>query len=224
MFIGHFAPAFAAAAVSPRAPKLATLFVAAQLIDWAFFTFAILGIEKMRIDPQATVMVPYDLYFYPYTHSLLGAAIWGAVFALIVWISKKNLFAGILVGLVVLSHWLLDLVVHRPDLTLAGNGETYGFGLWNYPYVAMPLELGITIAAFVFYVRRTRGPIGPPLVLMSVLLILQAINWFGPEPQSADIFLHGQALLAFGVLTLIAWWVGDNRWYNRKGGLASSNL
>ena len=223
MFIGHFAPAFVAAAVSPRAPKLATLFVAAQLVDWAFFTFAIFGIERMRIDPDATVMVPFDLYHMPYSHSLFGTAIWAAAFGLFILIAQRSLFAGLVGGFVVLSHWLLDLLTHRPDLTISGSGQAFGLGLWNYPLVAIPLELALLTGAFVFFVRRTRGPIGPPLVLLTVLLGLQMFNWFGPEPQAADLVLYGQALLAFAILTALAWWVGDNRWYNRKGGLASSS-
>lgn len=223
MFIGHFAPALAAAAISPRAPKLGTLFVAAQLIDWGFFALAMIGVEKMRIEPGATAMVPYDLYHYPFTHSLLGTTAWAVAFALIVWLWQRNLFGGILAGLVVVSHWLLDLIVHRPDLTLTGEGATYGLGLWNYPLIAMPLELLITVAAFLFYLRRTRGPMGPPAVLLGVMLVLQGINWFAPHPEVAGFFLYGQALVAFAILTVLAWWVGDNRWYNRRGGLAWSD-
>ncbi|MEL7445701.1 MAG: hypothetical protein AAGK02_07790 [Pseudomonadota bacterium] len=221
MFIGHFAPAFAAAAISPRAPKLGTLFVAAQLVDWGFFTLAMFGIEKMRIDPSATVMVPFDLYHMPYTHSLLGTAIWASVFGLIVLIWQRNAFGAMLAGLVVLSHWVLDWLTHRPDLTIGGGPDVYGLGLWNYPAIAIPLELLITIGAFAFYIKRTRGPIGPPLILMGLLLVLQAINWFAPHPQSAGFILYAQALFAFGVLTGFAVWVGENRWHRPRGGLAS---
>ncbi len=218
MFIGHFAPAFAAAAISPRAPKLGTLFVAAQLVDWAFFVFALVGLEKMRVDADATVMVPFDLYHMPYTHSLLGTAVWAALFALFIRSRDRDSGAALLAGLVVASHWLLDFLTHRPDLTLAGGEETYGLALWNLPYVAIPLEIGITLAAFVWYLRRTRGPIGPPLILMAVLLVFQAINWFGPAPVEANWMLYLQALLAFGIATLIARWVGNNRWHKRARG------
>lgn len=221
MFIGHFAPALAAAAVSPRAPKLGTLFIAAQLVDWGFFVFALIGLEKMRVDPDATVMVPYDLYHMPYTHSLFGTAIWAVTFAGIILILRKDALAAFLAGLVVASHWVLDWLTHRPDLTIAGGEEAYGLGLWNYPYIAMPLELLITIGAFVFYIKRTRGPIGPPLVLLLVLLAFQAINWFGPPPTAAGPMLYIQALVAFAFATGFAWWVGDNRWHKRRGGLAA---
>ena len=188
MFIGHFAPAFAAAALSERAPKLATLFVGAQLVDWAFFLFAATGIEKMRIDPDATVMVPFDLYHMPYTHSLLGSAVWAALFGLVIVAMRRDVFAGILGALVVLSHWVLDFLTHRPDLTLAGGDRTYGLGLWNYPIAAIAIELGITIGAFIWFIKRTKGPIGPAAILLAVMLIFQAIDWFGPPPEAAG---HG---------------------------------
>ncbi|MEM9501861.1 MAG: hypothetical protein AAF941_08445 [Pseudomonadota bacterium] len=223
MFIGHFAPAFAAAAISPRAPKLGTLFFAAQLVDWAFFAFAMAGIEKMRVDPEATVMVPFDLYHMPYTHSLAGTAAWAIAFALIVIVWQRNAFGAVLAAIVVLSHWALDWLTHAPDLTIAGGPQTYGLGLWNYPYLAMPLELLITIGAFIFYVRRTRGPIGPPLILIGVLLAFQALNWFGAEPAKAGMVLYIQALLAFAIATGFAVWVGENRYFLRRGGLAASS-
>lgn len=222
MFIGHFAPAFIAAAVSPERPRLGTMFVAAQLIDWGFFALAMVGVERMRIDPAASVMVPFDLYHMPYTHSLIGTAIWAAVCLGIVAVHQRSLAVGLLAGLVVLSHWLLDWVVHVPDLTLDGTPPRLGLGLWNYPWVAIPLELGITLGAFAFYVRRTRGPAGPPMVLLVALLLLQAINWFAPHPEAAGPFLYLQALLAYGILTGLAVWVGENRWFRKRGGLALS--
>lgn len=220
MFIGHFAPAFIAAAVSPQSPRLGTLFVAAQLVDWGFFGLALIGVEHARVDPGASVMVPLDLYHMPYTHSLIGAAIWATAFLAVVAIRNRELFAGLLAGLVVLSHWLLDLIVHVPDLTIDGTPPKLGLGLWNYPWVAIPLELGLTVVAFAFYVQRTRGPMGPPAVLLGVMLLLQAVNWLAPHPESAGPFLYLQALIAFAVLTGLAVWVGENRWIRKRGSLA----
>jgi hypothetical protein len=222
MFIGHFAPAFIAAAVTPRSPSLGTLFIAAQLVDWAFFSLALVGVEKMRVDPAASVMVPFDLYHMPFTHSLAGTLVFAALFAGFVTFWQRNALGGLLAGAVVLSHWLLDWLVHVPDLTLAGEPPTYGLGLWNYPWIAMPLELALTIGAFAFYVRRTQGPPGPPFVLLAVLLLLQAVNWFGPHPEEAGAFLYLQALFAFGLVTLIAFWVGTNRGIKLRRGLAWS--
>jgi hypothetical protein len=222
MFIGHFAPAFFAAAVSPERPRLGAMFVAAQLIDWGFFTLALLGMEAMRIDPTASVMVPFDLYHMPYTHSLLGTGIWAAAFFGVVAIYRRSLQVGVLAGLVVVSHWLLDLLVHFPDLTLDGTPPKLGLGLWNVPWLAMPLELGLTAVAVTIYIARTRGPAGPPLVLAVAMLALQMVNWFAPHPAAAGPFVYFQALFAYAVLTVLAAWVGENRWFRRRGGLASS--
>jgi len=218
MFIGHWAAAFAAGAISPKAPKLGTLFVAAQLVDWGFFTLAMFGAEKMRLSPGATAMNPMDLFYMPYTHSLLGTLIWAAVFAIIVLIMQRNLISGILAGLVVLSHWFIDLLVHRPDLTIAGGETHYGLGLWYYPLVAIPLELALTLGAFVWYVRRTRGPVMPPLILMALLLLFQAMNWFGPQPQNVGLGMYLTALFSFGVATFFAYWVGTTRRHQRFRG------
>ncbi len=220
MFIGHFAPAFVAAAVSPRSPRLGTLFVAAQLVDWGFFALALVGVERLKVDPDASVMVPLDLYHMPYTHSLIGAGIWALACLAVVALLNRRLVAGALAGAVVLSHWLLDWVVHVPDLTLNGQPPKFGLGLWDYPWVAIPLELGMTLGAFAFYLRRTRGPVGPPAVLLGMLLLFQAVNWFGPHPETAGPFLYIQALFAFAVLTALAVWVGENRWFHKRGGLA----
>jgi len=218
MFIGHFAPALAAAAVSPRAPKLGALFMAAQLVDWVFFTLAFVGIEKMRLVPGITVMVPFDLYHMPYTHSLLGTVVAAVIFGLIVLSWQRDAGAGLLAGMVVLSHWLLDFLVHRPDLTLAGTPPKLGLSLWNYPWIEIPLELGITLSAFYWYMRRTRGPVGPPLILLAVLLAMQAVNWFGPTPHTAGPALYISALASYAVATLLARWVGTTRWHKRARG------
>ena len=224
MFIGHFAPAFLAAAAYSRGPKLGTYFVAAQLVDWAFFSLAIVGVEKMRIEPGATAMVPFDLFHMPYTHSLAGTAVWALAMAVVIAIWCRDSLAGLLTGTVVLSHWALDWLTHRPDLTLAGGEEAYGLGLWNFPEIAMPLEIGITLAAFLYYLTKSRGPAAQPMILISVMLVFQAINWFGPEPTEANLAFYVQGLLAFAIMTGLAVWVGKNRYFTQRGGLAAASL
>ncbi len=221
MFIGHFAPAFIAAAVSPERPRLGAMFVAAQLVDWGFFALSIVGVEHMRaVDPPASVMAPIDFYHMPYTHSLIGVAVWAAAMLVVVAVHRRDWQLGLLAGLVAVSHWLLDWLVHVPDLTLDGSAPKLGFGLWNVPWVSIPLELGLTLGAFAFYLRRTRGPAGPPAILIGVMLLLQAISWFGPHPQTAGVFFAIQALIAFTVMTMLATWVGENRWFRKRGNLA----
>jgi hypothetical protein len=224
VFIGHFAPAFVAAAVSPDRPRLGTLFVAAQLVDWVFFGLTLMGVEQMRADPSASVMMPVDYHHMPYSHSLVGTAIWAAVLLVVVAVRQRDLTLGVLAGVVAVSHWLLDFVVHVPDLTIWGTPPKLGLGLWNMPWAAIPLELALTLGAFAFYLRRTRGPAGPPLVLIGAMLAMQAISWFGPHPAEAGVFFALQALMAFAILTALAAWVGENRWFRRRGGLAMQGM
>jgi hypothetical protein len=205
MFIGHFAPALAAAS-HPKAPSLPVLLVGAQLVDWGFFSLVILGVEKMRITPGFTVMNPLDLYHMPWTHSLFGAAVWAAGFALMLRVWLKSWTPALIGGSVVLSHWFLDLLVHAPDLTLAGSPPKLGMGLWNHPAIEMPLEIGITLLGLSLYARATGGWRMPVLVLGGLLLALQAFNWFGPAPTAVDASLTWLALLAFGLVAAIGWW------------------
>jgi len=210
MFIGHWAPALAASAASRKAPPLVLLFIGAQLVDWAFFALLLLGVEHMRVTPGISAMNPMDLYFMPYTHSLLGAA----AFAGAVWLGRslvlRDAVGGLIGGAVVLSHWFLDLLVHVPDLTLAGSPPKLGLGLWNHPAIEMPLELGITFGALWWYVRMRRPAMGRVIVLAAVLLLLQAINWFGPVEPEVTAGTSYLAFFAYGVATLAAWWMGKS--------------
>jgi len=111
----------------------------------------------------------------------------------------------------VLSHWLLDLLVHRPDLTLAGSPPKLGFGLWNYPAIEIPLELGLTFGAMWLFLARSRGPVVPVIVLGSILVLLQAVNWFGPAANEITPGTSFLAFFAFGLASLAAWWLGTSR-------------
>jgi len=212
MFIGHFAPALVAAA-RPKAAGLGTLFVAAQLVDIGFAALLIPGIEAMRIVPGITAMNPMDLYHMPFTHSLLGASVWAAVFGLIVWAATKRREAAVGVALVVVSHWLIDLLVHIPDLTLFGSPPRIGLGLWNYPLVEMPLEIALVGGALVYYARRTQAPSGYRRlwILAALLAVFQAIDWFGPKEPLYSLAIPATMLFAYAFLATVAQWAGANR-------------
>jgi len=214
MFIGHYAPALVAATM-PKAPRLGTLFIAAQLVDLAFFLFVLGGIEKMRLTPGITAMNSMDLYHMPYTHSLLGSAVFGVGLAAIIWLLSKNKTAALIAGAVVVSHWFVDLLVHAPDLTLAGSPPMLGLGLWNYPLVEMPLELGITGAALGYYISKTKATanatLKPLYWLGGVMLTLQLYNWLAPEPEAVDASMPILALVAFGIFIWLAYRVDAAR-------------
>ncbi|WOE75970.1 hypothetical protein [Alterisphingorhabdus coralli] len=225
MFIGHYAPAFVAAAIAAREDQgakrrigLGTMFIAAQLVDYGFFGLALAGIEKMRISPGIAVMNAMDLYHYPYTHSLVGTSLWAAGFGLLVMLFGGNRRGALLAALVVVSHWFLDLVVHVPDLTLHGHDPTLGLGLWNHPAIEIPLELALCFGAFLYYIMATRPDQASaksawiaPLVLAVTLLALQLYNWFGPQPEAYDPAIAVTSLFAYTLLTALALWAARGR-------------
>jgi hypothetical protein len=205
MFIGHFAPALVAA-THKDAPSLPVLFIGAQLVDWAFFGFVLLGIEQFRLVPGFSEVSSMDLFHMPYTHSLVGSAAFAAGFGALLFAITRNRMTAIIGAAVVLSHWFLDLLVHMPDLTIAGGEPKLGFGLWDHAIIVMPLELGITLAALHIYAMKTGGWRGPVAGLGAILLALQATDWLGEKPAEVGPSMIFLGWFAFGVATLAAWW------------------
>src|SRR5438309_10812335 len=119
MYVGHYSVAFAVKDERNKIP-LWVLFVAVQSLDFLWAPFVLLGIEKVRIVPGITASSPLDLYYMPYTHSLIAALVWSAVAfgAYRLLAPRDGSKAALIVGAAVFSHWVLDLLVHRPDLPL----------------------------------------------------------------------------------------------------------
>lgn len=215
MFIGHYAPAFLAAAAFPRAPKLGAMFLAAQFVDVGFFTLALFDVEHFRMVPGTTPQTSLDLYHMPYTHSLIGTVAFAAIWCGLARAFDTGWRATLIGGGVVISHWLLDLIVHLPDLTIAGTPPKFGFGLWRHPWIERPLELALTFAAFGLFLHRTRGAKVPAACLAITLLAAQAIDWHGKLPtrlvDPVPPTLPLMALVAFTLLALLAVWVQRTR-------------
>src|SRR5688572_12493051 len=117
MLLGHYGVAFAAKSAAPRA-SLGTLNLAAQFLDELWPIFVLLGLEQVRVSPGLMAANPLDFVHYPITHSLVGAIGWSVLLGLIYHAMRRNRRGAVVVGLLVLSHWLLDLPMHRPDLPL----------------------------------------------------------------------------------------------------------
>jgi len=157
MFVGHYGVSFAAKR-GDRSIPLWALFVAVQLLDVFWSMFVVFGVEKVRIVPGITASNPLDLYYMPYTHSLVAALLWslGAYVAYrAIRAFGASHRAALLVALAVFSHWVLDLVVHRPDLPLYDNVAKVGLGLWNYPAPAYLLEVAVLFGGTFLYLRST---------------------------------------------------------------------
>lgn len=213
MFLGHYAAGFAAKPLAPRF-SLGAAFLGAQLLDLIWPLLLLAGVEHARIDPGNTAFTPLDFYDYPWTHSLLTAAGWGVAYAIVVYlVTKRPRFAAI-GGLLVLSHWLLDAVVHRPDLPLVPHGAAkIGFGLWNHVAATVIVETLLFGIAVALYLRVTRplDRIGrwALAALILFLVAISAANLVSPPPPSMDAVAW--ASLSLWLLPLWGWWIDKHR-------------
>jgi len=215
MFVGHYGPSFAAKALRKSIP-LWILFLAVQLLDVFWSIFVLLGIEKVRIKPGITAVNPLDLYYMPYTHGLFTALAWSLLGALAYRMFRRDdgWPAAWIVGAAVSSHWILDLLVHRPDLPLVDNRFKVGLGLWNYPVLASALEVAFLFGGMYFYWRASKptsrlGRYGM-WVFGLVMLAMQAVVFFGPPPAS-DRAAAVMALALYAAFAGVAYWLEKQR-------------
>lgn len=213
MFIGHFGLGFAAKRVAPRV-SLGTAFLAAQFLDLLWPTFLLLGIESVRIAPGATAVTPLIFDHYPISHSLVAAIGWGFALGVIYALTRKNTRGAIVVAALVVSHWMLDVIVHVPDLSLMPSLDTMvGLGLWQSTAATLAVEIPIFAAGVWLYVRSTRakdkvGSYGL-MGLVAFLAIIHVGNLIGPPPPDATaIAWVGQAQW---LLVAWAYWVDAHR-------------
>ncbi|HZE58453.1 MAG TPA: hypothetical protein VE031_11405 [Chthoniobacterales bacterium] len=215
MFVGHYGVAFAVKTERNQIP-LWVLFLAVQWLDCLWAPFVLAGIEKMRVVPGITATNALDLYYMPYTHSLVGALFWSAVAFAFYKIGRRNavsITAAMLVGFAVFSHWLLDLIVHRPDLAIYDDTLKVGFGLWNYRGIEFGLEIGILLVGAMIYLKRNRAiarRIGV-IVFTAVLVLIQTGSTFMRRPPSSDRAFAVTALVFYSVFAAIAFLLEKRR-------------
>jgi len=213
MFIGHFAVALAAKKAAPKT-SLGMLLAAATLLDLVWPVFLLLGWEVVRIELGNTAFTPLDFVSYPWTHSLLAALGWAAMFSLLYWRATRYNAGTIAVGLLVVSYWLLDAIVHRPDLPLYPGSETFiGLGLWNSIPATLAVEITLFCGGLGLYISTTRpvNKTGGHLfwAFVGVTVLMYGGAAFGTPPPSATVVAWvGMAAFAF---PLWAWWFDRHR-------------
>jgi membrane-bound metal-dependent hydrolase YbcI (DUF457 family) len=213
MFIGHFGVGFGAKKAAPGV-SLGVLFIAAQFIDLLWPILLLLGIEHVLISPGITKTTPLDFIDYPVSHSLLFVVIWSLIVGAIYFLIRKNFKYAVILALCVISHWLLDLIVHRPDLPLyPGDSPVFGFGIWNNMLLTFIIEVGIFITGIILYVRTTSpankiGKYGL-WILIALLSIIYVMNLFGPPPPDVNMIAWAGNLQ--WLFVLLAFWVDKNR-------------
>ena len=213
MFIGHFGVGLGAKKAAPKI-SLGTFFLASQFLDLLWPTFLLLGWEHVKIQPGMTKMTPLNFTDYPLSHSLLMAVVWGMLFAMVYFLIKRNYFGSLVLGLCVLSHWVLDLFVHIHDLPLfPGSNYYFGFGLWNNKLIAIALEGLIFMVGLALYINSTmsKNKAGTYGLwgLMIVLVLIYLSSLFGPPPPSVKAIAWAGELQ--WIFVFWAYWVDKNR-------------
>ena len=213
MFVGHFGVGLAAKRIDSK-PSLGTMFMASQFIDLIWPLLLLLGIERVEIDPGNTAFTPLNFIYYPFTHSFLGVLIWALLFGSVYYLIRKNIKTALMMAGLVLSHWLLDLLTHRPDLPIIPGMDTKaGFGLWNSIILTILIEGSIYILGILIYLRMTnsknkRGVWGI-WSLFIFLAFIYILNIFGPPPPDVDSIAY--AGFSLWLIVLWAYWVDRNR-------------
>src|ERR1035437_5692374 len=196
MFIGHFGTGLATKKIDEK-PSLGTLFFAAQFIDLLWPFFILTGIEKVKIEPGNTVFTPLNFIYYPFSHSLLGAIFWALLFAVVYYLFKKNFKTSVLLGVLVVGHWVLDFLSHRADLPLVPWSDyKVGLGLWNSLPFTIIVEGLIFCTGAWFYISyaKAKNKTGFYRIwgLLIFLVIIYIKNIFAsPPPTETAIGLVG---------------------------------
>jgi hypothetical protein len=215
MFLGHFALGMAAKKINPK-PSLGTYFLAVQFLDLLWPTLLLLDVETLEIsgnEPGLTLNL--NFISYPISHSLAMVLVWGLLFGVAYWLLKKDTKAAIVLGLCVISHWMLDLIVHIPDLPLyPGNSPLLGLGLWKSVTGSMILELIFFATGVFIYLTATKaskkaGSIGFWALALSLVVIYIASSVGAPPASVNAVAWAGQLLWLF---VLWAYWVDKNRY------------
>jgi hypothetical protein len=205
MFIGHFGTGLAAKKIDDR-PSLGTLFFAAQFLDLLWPIFILAGIEKVRIEPGNTVFTPLNFSYYPFSHSLLGAIFWALLFGAVYYLFKRNIRTSLLLGCLVIGHWILDFISHRADLPLVPWSDIkVGLGLWNSLPLTIIIEGLIFCAGAWLYISyaRTNNKTGFYRIwgLLIFLVVIYINNIFAPPPPNEEAI----GLVGLSQWIIIAW-------------------
>jgi len=224
MFLGHFAVGLGAKRAAP-ALSLGTLFAAAQFADLLWPNLVLAGVERLEIVPGATAVNPLRFVSYPWSHSLVALAAWGVLLAALVTLFRRGRrFEAATLVAVVVSHWVLDVASHLPDMpvTIAGSARL-GFGLWRSLPWTLTVELLLLGLGAASYLRATRARdrIGSAglAVLLALLVAIYAASLAGPPPPSPEVVAwSAQAMWLF---VLFGWWVDRHREPRRTVAAAS---
>ena len=198
MFVGHLAVALGAKKVEPDVPLGATV-AAAFGLDLIWPILLLLGVETVRVNPGDTAFTSLAFDSYPWSHSLLTVVVWSGLVGFL----GRRVFgswrAGMVLGGLVLSHWVLDFVTHRPDLPLWPGGPLVGLGLWNSIPGTILVEVSLLVGGLWLYHRATSPRDRTGTGALVALVVLTGVIWvtqpWAPLPESATAVAAGALIL-----------------------------
>lgn len=213
MFAGHLGIALAAGRVEPRVNV--GVFAAASLaLDFLLWLFILLGWESVTI-PADFPSTHQAQFVFPYSHGLAASVVWSVVVGAFVFLlcsRRKDVRwrASALAAAVVFSHWLLDALVHRPELSLAGAASpAAGVGLWNNMPLALAVEACLVVAGMYLYFPASGASRARQLALAVLTLLVLAFTVMGmtiaPPPPSAAAMAASSLATVVLVCLLMAW-------------------
>ena len=214
MFIGHYAVGLAAKKLAPRA-SLGALIAAPILLDLLWPIFLLLGWEHVSVDPNPNPFLRLVFDSYPISHGLVAVAGWATLFAALYYGVTRYATGAIVIWGGVISHWVMDFVVHRPDLPLyAGGTRLVGLGLWNHRWAAIAVEAVLFAAGTWIYLQQTKAKdkIGVYAFwgFVGFLLLAYAGASFGPAPP-ASVRKFALVTLSTALFIPWAWWFDRHR-------------
>ena len=212
MFIGHYAVGLAAKKFAPQS-SLGVLIAAPILLDLLWPIFVLLGVEHVSIVPNSNPFLRLQFDSYPISHGLVAVIGWATLFASLYFVSARYLTGAIVVWIGVVSHWVMDFIVHQPDLPLSARSRLYGLSLWNHRWLTIGLEIALLGLAVWIYQRETRAKDKIGLYgfwgFVGFLLIAYAGAAFGPPPPT----VNKMAIVALLTSLMIpwTWWFDKHR-------------
>jgi len=212
MFIGHFALGLAAKRAAPRL-SLAALFGAAQLADIMWPVLLLAGLEEVRILPGINGITPLEFVSYPYSHSLVLLVVWGLAFG---WFARRHdPRAFVIITALVVSHWVLDFITHRPDMPLYPGGPKFGLGLWFSLIGTVAVEVPMFLAGVWIYLQTTRPKdrtgMAAISILLALLLVIYASNVISQAPPPSPTAVALVSLIGACLITAWAGWADRHR-------------
>jgi hypothetical protein len=213
MLVGHFAVAFVGKRIEPGL-SLGTLVMAAMFADLLWCVFMIAGVEHVKFQAgkgAGNYIAALDV---PLSHSLLMDVVWSALFAGIYFLLRRRRFAAFVLFSAVLSHWLLDFISHKPDMSLApGSSSHFGLGLWTSLPATIIVEGGFWVIAIVIYVRMTKAKGRLGFFVFWIAVLLWTLAWYGniagsPPPSDTAAI---RSLVFFSLVIGWAYWTNRLR-------------